>query len=152
MKRLSMVVIAAAAFLFSAACNKTSTSPDSNIKSGSSPATASATPDAFAAMRGTFAKNCKRCHGDNGAGGPVKLEDGTRLKVPTLSAGHALHHPDSDFVKQIEKGGDGMPAFKDKLSAQQIADLIRFIRHEFQGGMIPPPEHMKAPMKDMNMH
>ena len=103
-------------------------------------------------MRGTFQKNCKGCHGDNGRGGPVKLEDGTRLKVPSLCEGHALRHPDSDFVKQIEKGGDGMPAFKDKLSAQQIADLIRFIRHEFQGGMIPPPEHMKAPMKDMNMH
>ncbi len=135
MKRLSIVIIAAAAaVLFAAACNKTNTSPNTN----GGPTTASGTPDAFAAARGTFTKNCKSCHGDNGTGGPVKLEDGTKLKVPSLRAGHALHHPDSDFTKQIEKGGDGMPAFKGKLSSEQIADLIRFIRHEFQGGMTPP--------------
>jgi mono/diheme cytochrome c family protein len=87
----------------------------------------------------------------SGTGGPVKLADGTKLKVPSLREGHALRHPDSDFVKQIEKGGDGMPAFKDKLTPQQITDMTSFIRHEFQGGMMPPPEHMKSPMKDMKM-
>jgi len=145
MKRLSIVVIAAAAALFSAACDKTSLSPNSNTNGG--PTTALATPDAFAESRATFEKNCKECHGPNGTGGPVKLADGTKLKVPSLREGHALRHPDSDFVKQIEKGGDGMPAFKDKLTPQQIKDMISFIRHEFQGGMTPPAE----PMKNMNM-
>src|SRR6266404_483381 len=71
MKRLSIVIIAAAAaVLFAAACNKTNTSPNTN----GGPTTASGTPDAFAAARGTFTKNCKSCHGDNGTGGPVKLE------------------------------------------------------------------------------
>ena len=135
MKRLSIVVIAVAAALLSAACNKTSTSPNSNTNG---PTTASATPDPFATTRATFEKNCKECHGANGTGGPVKLADGTKLKVPSLREGHALRHPDSDFVKQIQKGGDGMPAFKDKLSAQQITEMISFIRHEFQGGMKPP--------------
>ncbi len=41
-----------------------------------------------------------------------------------------------------------MPAFKDKLSAQQIKDMISFIRHEFQGGATPPGE---PTMKNMNM-
>jgi mono/diheme cytochrome c family protein len=145
MKRLSIVIIAAAAALSSAACDKTSTSPTSNTNG---PTTASATPDAFAASRATFEKNCKECHGASGTGGPVKLADGTKLKVPTFREGHALRHPDSDFVKQIEKGGDGMPAFKDKLTAQQIKEMISFIRHEFQGGMTPPAEPM---MKNMNM-
>jgi len=98
--------------------------------------------------RELFAKNCQKCHGSTGTGGPVKLEDGTKLKVPSLREGHALRHPDSDYVKQINKGGDGMPAFKDKLTTQQIDELIRFIRHEFQGGMTPPAEPMK-PMKGM---
>jgi mono/diheme cytochrome c family protein len=149
MKRLSIVIIAVAAALLSAACDKTSTSPNSNRNGGST--TASATPDPFATTRATFEKDCKECHGANGTGGPVKLPDGTKLKVPSLREGHALRHPDSDFVKQIEKGGDGMPAFKDKLSGQQITDMISFIRHEFQGGMMPPPEHMKSPMMNMNM-
>lgn len=136
MNRLSVVVIAVAVSLFSAACEKTSTPPPTNNGSGSP--SSSATPDAFAAARAIYDKDCKECHGATGAGGPVKLTDGTKLKVPSLREGHALRHPDSDFTKQIEKGGDGMPAFKDKLAPQETADLIRFIRQEFQGGRTPP--------------
>lgn len=140
-------VIAVAAFLLSLlmiGCSKSTTVPEANTK-----APATATPDQFAAARATFDKNCKRCHGETGKGGPVKLEDGTKLKVPSLCEGHALRHPDSDFIKQITKGGDGMPAFADKLKPDEINDCIRFIRHEFQGGMVPP-EPMK-PMKGMKM-
>jgi len=79
----------------------------------------------------------------------VKLEDGTRLRVPSFREGHALRHSDSDFRKQIQAGGDGMPAFKDKLSPQQIEELIKFIRQEFQGGMTPPAE--KSAEKDKKM-
>ena len=147
MNRLAISVIAVAVIVLSAACAKTSMSPPTN---GSSATPSSATPDAFAATRAIYEKDCKECHGATGTGGPVKLTDGTKLKVPSLREGHALRHPDSDFTKQIEKGGDGMPAFKDKLSAQQITDMISFIRHEFQGGMAPPGEPMK-PMKNMNM-
>jgi len=139
-------VAALVPFLLITGCNKSATSPVANTKP---PATA--TPDQFAAMRATFDKNCKRCHGETGKGGPVKLEDGTKLKVPSLCEGHALHHPDSDFVKQITKGGDGMPAFGAKLKPDEINDCVRFIRHEFQGGMTPPAEPMKSPMKDMKM-
>ena len=146
MNRLLVITIAAVATLFFIACDKTSNLSNSNA--GSSP-TASATPDAFAATRATYEKDCKECHGATGTGGPVKLTDGTKLKVPSLREGHALRHPDSDFVKQIEKGGDGMPAFKDKLTPQETADLIRFIRQEFQGGRTPPAEPMK-PTKNMD--
>ncbi len=131
-----LVLFAVAAFLsvlFIAGCNQSATSPVANTK-----APANATPDPFAATRATYDKNCKSCHGETGKGGPVKLEDGTKLKVPTLCEGHALHHTDSDFVKQITKGGDGMPAFADKLKPDEINECVRFIRHEFQGGMMPP--------------
>ena len=120
--------------LSAAGCTATTKTTSTNT---STPGPA-ATPDAFAASRATFMKNCKECHGGKGEGGPVKLEDGTKLKVPSLREGHALHHPDSDFLKQITKGGDGMPAFKDKLKPEEIDDLVRFIRHEFQAGMTPP--------------
>jgi len=144
-----LILIAVAFFLpilLITGCNQSATPPVANTK-----APATATPDQFAAARATFDKNCKRCHGEKGQGGPVKLEDGTKLKVPSLSEGHALHHPDSDFVKQIMKGGDGMPAFADKLKPDEMNDCVRFIRHEFQGGMMPPGEPMKSPMKDMKM-
>src|SRR5262249_16100148 len=109
-----------------------------NAPSNTSANRATSTPDQFAATRGLFAKNCQNCHGANGQGGPVKLDDGTKLKVPSLREGHALRHPDSDFVKQVTKGGDGMPAFAGKLKPDEINDLIKFVRHEFQGGMTPP--------------
>jgi mono/diheme cytochrome c family protein len=125
-----------------AGCTKQSSSSDDRAKPTP---TAAATADAFAAARGTYAKDCQECHGVDGAGGRVKLDDGTRLRVPSLREGHALRHPNSEFVKQIMQGGDGMPAFKGKLSQAQIDDLIRFIRKEFEGGIEPPAE------KDMKM-
>ena len=123
--------------IFSSSCSKPTTTTNTNTNAASA---SSAPPDPFAATRGVFAKNCQSCHGVEGKGGPVKLEDGTRLKVPSLREGHALRHPDSDFRKQIQAGGDGMPAFKDKLSQQQIDELIKFIRQDFEGGMTPPAE------------
>jgi mono/diheme cytochrome c family protein len=144
MKRLSLVLIPIA-LLCMTACQtgKTGSSPNAN---NGSPA-ANSTPDQFAAARTSYEKNCKQCHGVNGEGGPVKLDDGTKLKVPTFREGHAMRHPDSDFIKQITKGGDGMPAYGEKLKPEEINALVQFIRHEFQGGMMPPAE----PMKNMNM-
>ncbi|MGQ0762384.1 MAG: c-type cytochrome [Acidobacteriota bacterium] len=112
-----------------------------NTETKASPvATATPTPDAFAGVRDIYAKDCQNCHGVDGVGGPVKLDDGKTLKVPSFRAGHALRHTDSEFRRQVMEGGDGMPAFKDKLSPQQIDELIRLIRQEFQPGHTPPAE------------
>jgi mono/diheme cytochrome c family protein len=130
--RKPLVLIPLALLVLITACQSDKTVNKTATNSKATPTVAS-TPDEFAAARASFEKNCKVCHGANGEGGPVKLEDGTKLKVPNLCQGHALHHPDSDFVKQITKGGDGMPAFGEKCKPEEINDLIRFIRHEFQG-------------------
>ena len=115
-----------------------------NTETKASPA-ATPTPDAFAEVRGIYAKDCQNCHAAGGTGGPVKLEDGKTLKVPSFRAGHALRHADSDFRRQIMEGGDGMPAFKDKLTPQQIDEMIRFVRQEFQPGHTPPAEKSAKP-------
>jgi len=130
--RQAILLNIAMTVVIGAACSKSPAPPTNNSTANNQ--VSNATPDPFAATRGVFVKNCQNCHGPTGAGGPVKLEDGTKLKVPSLRQGHALRHPDSDFVKQISKGGDGMPAFKDKLTPQQVDELVRFIRSEFQGG------------------
>jgi len=134
-RRHLIVFVAVASFFSTVACtNQTQTSPPANT---GSVANTTATPDPLAAVRATFERDCKECHGQNGEGGAVKLADGTRLKVPTLRDGRALRHSDADFEKQITKGGDGMPAFADKLKPQEINDLIKFIRRDFQGGATP---------------
>jgi mono/diheme cytochrome c family protein len=56
------------------------------------------------------------------------------LKVPSLKKGHALDHSDAELAKKISEGDDGMPAFKDKLTQEQINNLVRFVRKEFQSG------------------
>lgn len=132
-----LVVVAAFLIPLTAACTNTSTPTTTNTPSASK-ASPAASVDVFANARAMFEKNCVLCHQKTGQGGPVKLEDGTKLKVPNLREGHALHHPDADFVKQITKGGDGMPAFGKKLKTEEINELVRFIRHEFQGGAAPP--------------
>jgi mono/diheme cytochrome c family protein len=134
MRRKSLVLIPFALFLL-AACQ---TEKPANLpKANDNSATAKSTPDEFAATRVLYEKNCKLCHGANGEGGPVKLEDGTKLKVPSLREGHALKHTDAEFAKQITKGGDGMPGFGEKLKPEEINDTVRFIRKEFQGGASP---------------
>ena len=130
---------AALVVLLTTACSDTSTPTNTNTNSAAA-ASPTATPDEFAVARATFEKNCVLCHQKTGEGGRVKLEDGTRLKVPNLREGHALRDPDADFVKQINKGGDGMPAFGDKLKPEEINELVRFIRHEFQRGAISPAQ------------
>ena len=112
---------------------------DANTNSATSPtfgpspvASPTATPDEFAAARTIFKERCSKCHGASADGGPVTVE-GKTLKVPSLKTGHALKHTDEDFVDQITDGGDGMPAFKDKLQPNEINELVRFIRKEFQG-------------------
>ena len=131
-RRHLLGLFAVVAFLFTTACTKDPAKPPAN--GNGTRTAASATPDQFVAVRTIYEKDCKECHGPTGSGGPVTLKDGTKLKVPTLREGHALRHKDDEFLKQITKGGDGMPAFADKLKPAEISDMIKFIRREFQGG------------------
>jgi len=131
LKRSSLFVAAGLLLVIVSACKMNQTS---SSNTGKSDPPASSTPDQFAAVRGTYEKECRSCHGPTGQGGPVKLEDGTKLKVPSLREGHALRHDDAEYLKQITKGGDCMPAFDKKLTAEQMNGLIKMIRTEFQAG------------------
>jgi mono/diheme cytochrome c family protein len=132
MKLGTLTVAAFVITLLTVACTNTNTTTPTNSAPAPPVAAATSTPDQFAATRGNYSKHCAACHQDNGSGGTVKVEE-KRLKVPTLREGHALKDKDEEFVKQISAGGDGMPPFKDKLKPEEITDLVKFIRKEFQG-------------------
>ncbi|MCM3872512.1 MAG: cytochrome c [Pyrinomonadaceae bacterium] len=121
---------------FATACTSSDRVTTNQAQPSASPATATAaataTPDPFAKAYENFQKNCQVCHGEKGQGGTVTVE-GRKLKVPSLRDGHALEHTDEKFVNQITDGDEEMPAFKDKLSPNEINDLVRFIRKELQG-------------------
>jgi len=140
MKTLKLLLAAAALASFAAACandaadNRTTANTNNRPAPTATPAPSSpsATPDELAAAAGDFARFCVNCHKADGTGGPFELEDGTKLKVPSLRE-HGRKEDDKHLIDQIVAGGDGMPAFKNRLDDQRINALVRYIRREFHG-------------------
>lgn len=130
MKNIGLLLLILATTLFVSACSDQSTPQTPSTPAATASPVASV--DEFAAAKTNYAKMCNDCHGPSGGGGTVQLDD-KPLKVPSLKEGHALTHSDQQLVKQVLEGGEGMPAFKDKLSTADAAELVRYIRHEFQG-------------------
>ena len=137
MKLVSLVLTCAAVALISIACTDTgtttSTPTPSRAASPAATAPAAAPGDEFAAARTNYGKNCEACHGPNGEGGPVKTPEGKQIKVPSLKAPHAVRHKDEELTKMITNGEEAMPAFKDKLKPEEITEMVRFVRKNFQG-------------------
>lgn len=72
----------------------------------------------------TYQTNCATCHGAVG--------EGAKKGIPLIS-GHALHHSEDEYIEQVNNGkGKKMPAFKDKLTAEQIAAVVKFVRRDLQ--------------------
>lgn len=150
MRLSKLVIITAFLALSAAACGggdsggTNQTAGNAGTQPTASPAgtaRATPTPDELAEAKTTYGQICANCHGDKGEGGPVKVE-GKRIKVPSLLEGHGLEHDDAEFAKQIANGGDGMPAFKDRMNEQQINNMVRFIRRDIQAGLTPKkPAH-----------
>jgi mono/diheme cytochrome c family protein len=69
-----------------------------------------------------YTANCAPCHGSEGQGGAV-------AKEPLNSAEYLEGQSDNDLRQAIGDGvGTAMPGFGGKLTAQEIADLIAFLR------------------------
>ena len=141
MRLLKLALIVCGFTLFIIACtsqtgtNQVATT-NKQATTAASPSSPVATPaDQLAEARKMFAEGgvCARCHGAHGEGGEVEI-DGKKVKAPSLRAGHALKHSDAELAKTITNGGDGMPKFGTRLTPEQINNLVRFIRQEYQGG------------------
>jgi len=135
MKLISLALTCVALALAASACTETATPTNTNTaRTAGSPAApvATATPDPLATARANYGKHCEGCHGPNGEGGLVKVEN-KQIKVPSLKAAHAIKHTDDQITDMITNGHEAMPPFKDKMSQQEIADMIKFVRKEFQG-------------------
>ena len=135
MKLILLALSCIALALVGIACTETATPTNSSApRSASAPAAPSPSPsvDELANARANYTKNCEGCHGPDGQGGRVKV-DNKQLKVPSLRAEHAIKHTDAQIIDFITNGHEEMPAFKDKLSAAEITELVRFVRKVYQG-------------------
>lgn len=137
MKLTKIAIMIAAVALFALACSKTETNTSTPNTAKSTPPvtapTAAATPDELAGAKKIFSEKCVGCHKENGTGGEKDI-DGVKIKVPDLTSEKMKAEPDTEFIDIITNGAkeDGMPAFKGKVSDQEIKDLVKLIRKEIQ--------------------
>jgi mono/diheme cytochrome c family protein len=140
MKFIKTVFISLTAALFALSCSQTqptdttvvNTTNKAVVVANSSPQP-SATLDELAAARKHYSELCVKCHKEGGLGGVSEI-DGKRIKSPNFTSERMMKDDDADWIEALENGipDDGMPAFKDKLSEQEIKDLVKLIRKDFQ--------------------
>ena len=135
MKLIALALTCVAIALVVAACTETAMPTNTKTSTATvSPAAPAPSVDPFATARANFAKNCEPCHGPNGEGGLVQVPNSNKkIKVPSLKSEHAIKHTDDQIAKMITNGEEEMPAFKDKMTAPEIADMVKFVRKNFQG-------------------
>jgi putative copper resistance protein D len=81
----------------------------------------------IAAGRLLFAEHCVACHGPRGAGdGPAAAS--LHPRPPDLRAHHVTLHTAGDIFWWISRGKPPMPAFGDRLSADERWHLVNFLR------------------------
>jgi cbb3-type cytochrome c oxidase subunit III len=76
--------------------------------------------------RGVYTENCGRCHGSDGQG---HTRTGEMVEAPDLSdASWQRSRRASRMVASVVNGRGQMPAFKKKLSRQDIAAAVAYVR------------------------
>jgi mono/diheme cytochrome c family protein len=86
--------------------------------------------------RAVYRQHCAECHGVEGGGQPgdwrVRDADGNYPPPPLDDNAHAWHHPTAVLLQAIRDGsppGEGnMPAWKGKLSEQEMQDVVVYIK------------------------
>lgn len=76
-----------------------------------------------------YAQKCMICHKDNGKGGRMTIE-GKTINPDDLTSAKIQAKSDEKLLAVIREGvpDEGMPAFKDKLTDDQIKTIIQKIR------------------------
>ena len=80
-----------------------------------------------------YKKNCATCHRDEGTGGKITIE-GRTINPDNLTSDRKKSATDEKLHGWIANGvpDEGMPAFKEKLSDEQIIAIIKYIRTDLQ--------------------
>lgn len=136
MKLFKLLLIVLTFTVFFIACGETKTEEKvvekANVKSPAN-TTPSAPIDQFAAARTIYTEKCVKCHKEDGSGGKVEI-DGETLNSEDFTSEKMKKMGDDKYVKYITKGviSEGMPAFEKILTEQEIKDITKFIRAEFQ--------------------
>ncbi len=146
MNTIKITLIVSALTMFAIACNQTGNLNNATTNQtiatnlntvSNAPAQAEVTPavgDDLAAAGKIYSEKCVNCHKENGSGGVTVLKDGSKVKAPDFAFERMRKDDDKDWIETIENGAkeDGMPAYKGKISDEEIKNLVKYIRREFQ--------------------
>ncbi len=73
----------------------------------------------------TFKSKCAACHGADGSGNTTV---GKSMKIRDLGSADVQKQTDEQLAGIITNGKGAMPPYKDKMTADQIKQLVAFIR------------------------
>jgi cytochrome c6 len=87
----------------------------------------SLSPEELARTKALFNEKCSRCHGEDGRG---ETHTGEMLGAPDFTDERWWKETKGDdrFVHSVTNGKEAMPAFGKKLSKQEIAALVTYVR------------------------
>ena len=77
-------------------------------------------------VAGLYKQKCSACHGADGSGNTAV---GKSMHLRELGSADVQKESDAELTAMITDGKGAMPAYKDKLTADQIKQLVAFIRH-----------------------
>jgi cytochrome c6 len=72
-----------------------------------------------------YKSKCQMCHGADGAG---QTPTGKTMKLKDLRSEEVRKLTDEEMTKIIADGKGKMPAYKAKLSAAEIGEVVKFLR------------------------
>ncbi len=137
MKTIKICILFLAAALFVAACDQSTPAPGSATTSKTAaPVTdttivppQAAADDGFAMAKELYALNCMICHKESGKGGKVTI-DGKTLEPDDLTKDSLKKASDEKLIGYVTNGipDEGMPAFVDKLTPEEIKAVISHVR------------------------
>lgn len=129
MTKLRLSVFALVFLAFVASCTKPE-QPAVNVAkpTNAAPEPAPTVDQALMAAE-LYAVNCMICHKDSGKGGKVTI-DGKTVSAEDLTAGKIKKMTNEKLVGYVTNGieDEGMPAFKDKLTDDEIKTVVRHVR------------------------
>jgi mono/diheme cytochrome c family protein len=135
--KVSLVCAAFALFIFACSENKPANTNSTNAVVTNTNKATDAQPTApaevLADARKIYSEKCAGCHKEDGTGGK-KVIEGKTINADNFTTDKMAAMADEKYFDYIKNGvaDEGMPAFKNQLSDEQIKSVVKFIRKEFQ--------------------
>lgn len=131
--KIFLVLIAISTFLI--ACTDSSNNSAENTNESATNevnAAPSETPDELAQGRKLYKEHCAKCHKDDGTGGEADFM-GNKVKSENLATQKMFEESDEEYIEYMVEGiPEEMPSFKDVLTKEEMNEIVKYIRTEFQ--------------------